>query len=208
MRSVFLSLVAILFLVGCAGQSVWAPDEVVSQATYRHDGPPRLTLFTMINNRTGNGGHTSLMINGSQRIIFDPAGSFKHETIPERNDVIFGITPAVADVYTRFHARKTWHVRIQEIDVSPEMAEHVMQMAQSYGSVPGAFCAHSTSAIMAQAFPGQIKRTFYPVNLADQFAKVPGVREQVLHEFDSDDNTKVLREWNPDAVTRPILTLH
>lgn len=202
MRAVLLSLVAGIVLMGCAGQSVWAPDEVVSQAVYRHDGPPRLTLFTMINNRSGNGGHTSLMINGTQRIIFDPAGSFKHETIPERNDVIFGITPQVADVYTRFHARETWHVRIQEIDVSPELAEQVLQLAQGYGAVPGAFCARSTSDILAQVLPGQIKRTFYPVNLADQMSQVAGVREQRLHEFDNDDNSKVLREWSPGAVAR------
>ncbi|MEL7259085.1 MAG: hypothetical protein AAFN80_14770 [Pseudomonadota bacterium] len=204
MRTLALVIASSLFLIGCAATSVWAPDEAVAKAAYRHDGPTRLTLFTMVNNRNGSGGHTSLMINGSQRVIFDPAGSFKHETIPERNDVIFGITPQVADVYTRFHARKTWHVRIQQIDVSPEKAERVMRLAQGYGAVPGAFCAHSTSAILAEAFPGQVSQTFYPVKLADQFSKVPGVTEQRLHEYDSDDNSKVLREWNPDAVARAV----
>ena len=202
MRTIGLSLLSVLLLAACSAPSIWAPDEAVAQAAYRHAGPPRLTLFTMVNNRTGNGGHTSLMINGSQRVVFDPAGSFKHDSIPERNDVIFGITPHVADVYTRYHARETWHVRIQQIDVRPEMAERVMQLAKDYGAVPSAFCAHATSAILAEAFPGQITRTFYPVKLADQFAAVSGVSEQRLHEYDSDDNSKVLREWNPIAVAR------
>ncbi len=205
MRALLLCLISAFVLAACAATSVWAPDEAVARAAYRHDGPPRLTLFTMVNNRTGSGGHTSLMINGSQRVIFDPAGSFKHETIPERDDVIFGITPQVADVYTRYHARETWHVRIQEIDVSPQMAERVMRLAQGNGAVPNAFCAHATSAILAQAFPGQVSRTFYPVRLADQFARVPGVREQRLHEYDSDDNSRVLREWTPGAVARNAL---
>lgn len=202
MRTIGLSFLVFLLLAACSAPSVWAPDEAVAKAAYRHDGPPRLTLFTMVNNRTGNGGHTSLMINGSQRVVFDPAGSFKHESIPERNDVIFGVTPQVADVYTRYHARETWHVRIQQIDVPPEMAERVMRLAKGYGAVPSAFCARATSAILAQAFPGQITQTFYPVRLADQFAAVSGVTEQRLHEYDSDDNSKVLREWTPNTVAK------
>ena len=118
MRKLVLAFCAAFALSGCAAERVWAPDDAVARAAYRHDGPPRLTLFTMINNRTGAGAHTSLMINGSQRVIFDPAGSFKHETLPERHDVVYGITPPVADVYTRYHARKTYHVKVQELDVS------------------------------------------------------------------------------------------
>ena len=114
MRSLFLAFCAALTLAGCAAESVWAPDEAVTRAAYRHDGPPRLTLFTMINNSTGGGAHTALMINGSQRVIFDPAGSFnKLGSLPERNDLLYGITPAVEDVYTRYHARETFRVRIQ-----------------------------------------------------------------------------------------------
>lgn len=203
MRYLVLAFCAAIGLSGCAGQKVWAPDEAVSKATYRHDGPTRLTLFTMINNRTGAGAHTSLMINGSQRVIFDPAGSFKHETLPERNDVVFGITPPVADVYTRYHARKTYHVKVQELDVSPAVAEAAMRAVMSYGAVPSAMCARSTSTVLA-GLPGfgHIQTTWYPVKLADQFGKIPGVREQELYEYDSDDNSKVLREWNPNTVAR------
>lgn len=198
MRGMFLAICAFLLLGGCAAQEVWAPDEAVSRAAYRHDGPPRLTLFTMISNRGGRGGHSSLMINGSQRVIFDPAGSFKHETIPERNDVIFGITPGVEDVYTRYHARETWHVRVQSLDVSHELAARAMQLVQAYGAVPAAQCARSTSSILSELFPGRVQTTWFPVRLADDFAKLPGVTERLLHEYDSDDNSKVLKDWNPE----------
>lgn len=208
MRNVLLALVAALTLAGCAGQRVWAPDEDVARAAYRHDGPPRLTLFTMINNRTGAGAHTSLMINGSQRVIFDPAGSFKHETLPERNDVVFGITPPVADVYTRYHARKTYHVKVQELDVSPAVAEAAIRAVMAYGAVPAAQCSRSTSTVLA-GLPGfeSITPTWYPVKLADQFGRLPGVREEELYEYDSDDNSKVLGAWNPNAVARDILVI-
>ncbi len=203
MRNLVLAFCSALMLAGCTGQKVWAPDEAVARAAYRHDGPPRLTLYTMINNRTGAGAHTSLMINGSQRVIFDPAGSFKHETLPERNDVVYGITPPVADVYTRYHARKTYHVKVQELDVSPAVAEAAIRAVMSNGPVASAMCARSTSAVLA-SLPGfeNIQTTWYPVKLADQFGKTPGVREQELYEYDSDDNSKVLRQWNPDAVAR------
>ncbi|WP_339856122.1 hypothetical protein [Roseovarius nubinhibens] len=200
MRPFGFALCAMLALGGCAGERVWAPDEAVKAAAYRHDGPPRLTLFTMLNNKTGAGAHTSLMVNGSQRIIFDPAGSFGHETIPERNDVLFGATPPVVDVYTRYHARETYHVKIQELDVSPAVAQKAMALVQGYGAVPSAQCARSTSSVLAELFPGQIAPTWYPKQLADQFGQLSGVREQVLHEYDSDDNSKVLAAWDPAKV--------
>jgi hypothetical protein len=206
MRGFVLAALAAVLLAGCAAEPVWAPDDAVAKAAYRHDGPPRLTLYTMINRRNGNGGHSSLMINGSQRVIFDPAGSFKHPAIPERNDVVFGISPQVEDVYTRYHARETWYVKIQELDVSPQTAERVMQMAKSYGAVPSAMCAQSTSTILSEVYPGAIGTTWSPVKLADAFGRLPGVREQSLYEDDSDDNSKVLREWNPTAVAQAAIS--
>jgi hypothetical protein len=199
MRKILFAILAAVTLAGCAADPVWAPEEAVRAVQYRHPGPPRLTLFTMISNDTGAGGHTSLMVNGSQRVIFDPSGSFHHEAIPERNDVLFGITPQVADVYTRYHARETWHVVVQEIDVSPQVAELALKLAQEYGAVPNAYCAHSTSAILRQ-LPGfgRLKQGMYPVKLAEQFRTIPGVRERTLHEYDSDDNSKALEDWDPE----------
>ncbi len=197
-----MAVCAALALAGCVGQEVWAPDEAVAKAAYRHDGPPRLTLFTMINNRSGAGAHTSLMINGAQRVIFDPAGSFGHETLPERNDVVYGITPPVADVYTRYHARETYHVRVQKLDVPRDTANRVFRLAQSYGAVPPAQCARATSAILAQVFPGAVTPTWSPNRLAEDFATLPGVTERRLREYDSDDNSKVLDDWNPQRVAQ------
>lgn len=197
MRSLVLALGAMLFLAGCATESVWAPDDAVARAAYRHDGPPRLTVYTMINNNSGGGAHTSLMINGSQRVIFDPAGSFKHDTIPERNDVLFGITPPVEDVYTRYHARKTYHVQIQRLDVSPELAERAIQLVKANGPVPSAQCSLATSRILGELFPGQIRTSWFPRKTAEDFGKIPGVTEEKLYEYDGDDNSNVLAAWDP-----------
>ena len=74
---------------------------------YVHDGPPRISLYTMVNNESGAGAHSALVINASQRVIFDPAGTIKHYVFIEQDDVLYGATPSVLEFYTRAHSRKT-----------------------------------------------------------------------------------------------------
>ena len=199
MRKAGFAALVMIALAGCAADPVWAPEEDIRQVQYRDPGPSRLTLFTMVSNETGAGGHTSLMVNGSQRVIFDPSGSFVHPVVPERNDVLYGITPKIADTYTRYHARLTWHVVVQELDVAPEVAERALRLVEAQGAVPNAYCASATSGILRR-LPGLdgIRQGMYPVKLADQFRNVPGVREAVLHEYDDDDNSRLLEAWNPE----------
>ena len=176
-------------LAGCAApQQPNADAETLARVAYRHPGPPALTLYTMINNRTGRGGHTSLMINASERVIFDPAGSFYASVVPERDDVIHGITPAVEKAYRGAHARSTYHVVVQRIEVTPEQAQKAYQLAISNGRVPGAFCAQATIGILQQV-PGfeSLDRTFYPEKLAEQFGQLPGVVTERYYENDSGD---------------------
>ncbi len=201
MRSWILALGALLMLGACGGaKSVQAPNDVVAKAAYRHDGPARLTLFTVISNESGRGQHTSLMINGSQRVIFDPAGSFEHPRVAEQNDVVFGITPQVADGYTRYHARKSFHVQVQQVDVTPELAEMAIRAVRVHGASPSGRCSRDTSNVIS-GLPGfeHIQQTWFPGQLAKQFAKIPGVTSTTLYEYDSDDNSKVLAAWDPTA---------
>lgn len=198
MRSMALAALVCLSLAGCAAESVWAPEDEVARVAYRHDGPARLTVMTMLNNATDAGEHTALMINGPQRVIFDPAGSFnKAGHLPERNDVLYGITPDVADVYTRYHARETFRVRLQQLDVSPEIAARAMALAEAKGPVPNAQCSLATSRILAELFPGQIRPSWFPRKTADAFARLPGVTDDTLYEYDGDDNSRVLEAWDP-----------
>ena len=198
MRSLFFAIPSVLLLAACAAEPEWATDDMVARNTYTHDGPPRLTLYTMIGNRSGEGAHTSLMINASQRVAFDPAGSFRHEHIAVRNDVVFGMTPYMVDTYTRFHARETYHVVVQKLDVSPEVAELALQKVLAYGAVPKAHCAHSTSDILND-LPGfeHIKQVYYPKQLMNQFADM-GATYDRLYEYDEDDKSKVLAAFVPE----------
>jgi hypothetical protein len=153
-----------------------------------------LTIFTMVNNRTGRGGHTALMVNGSQRVIFDPAGSFRDSRVAERGDVIYGVTPGWLQAYKSAHARVTHHVVSQEIQVSAEQAELALSLVQGNGAVRGAFCAQATTGILTQidGFEG-IQRTFFPENLMEQVAALPDVTTTKLYEDDAGNVVDAVR---------------
>ena len=84
-----------------------------------------------------------MVINASQRVIFYPAGTIKCDIFIEQDDVLCGATPSVLEFYTRAHARKTHHVVIQDLDVSPEIAERALQLVRANGPVTSAFGAKS-----------------------------------------------------------------
>jgi hypothetical protein len=193
MLRAMLSLLALLSLAACGAEPVWAPEEKVQAARYVHDGPPSVTLFTVINNRSNSGAHSGLMINGSERIMFDPAGTWKHPRIPERNDVHHGITPRIVNFYIDYHARETYRVVEQTVTVSPGVAALVAQRAKAYGAVPKAQCARSVTDIL-RGVPGfeNIRASWYPNRIMDDFAKIPGVTTRVIRDEDADKNHGVL----------------
>jgi hypothetical protein len=180
-----------LALAACGGgDPIWAPDDVVNAKIYRGTGQKSITLYTMINVWSGNGAHSSLLIDASQRVMFDPAGSFKHETIPERNDVLFGISPRVEEFYVSYHARQTYYVEGQRILVSDEIAERALQLVMANGAVPKSACALAVSKVLRD-IPGfeNIRRTISPTRIRDDFAKIPGVVTTIYREDDADDKS-------------------
>ncbi len=189
MKRIILAMAAVGLLAACANdQSPDAPPEQVAAVAFREAGPKSITVLTVINNRTGAGGHTALLIKGSQTVIFDPAGSFRHSKIIERGDVIYGAAPWLVASYKSAHARNTFHVVSQEIPVSDAQAEQALRLAMTNGAVPGAFCANASTSILRQVpgFEG-IKTTFYPTKFMAQVAQLPDVRTTKLFENDEGD---------------------
>lgn len=187
------ALVAMLSLAACGAEPKWATDEAVAQARYVHNGPSSITLFTVLSTRDGSGAHSGLLINASERIMFDPAGTWYHPNLPERNDVHYGMTPKMLTFYIDYHARETFDVVEQTILVSPGVAELVAQRAKAYGAVPKAQCAKSISAILSEV-PGfeSLPSTWYPAKYMEAFAKLPGVTSRKITDSDADDNHGVL----------------
>ena len=189
-RRAFL-LGAPLVVAGCAGgDSVWAPDSAVNAAMFLGTGPKALTLYTMRNTGSGNGAHSSVLIDASQRVLFDPAGSFANARIPERNDVLFGMSPQIEDYYVSYHARETYYVEGQRVVVSADVAEQALRLALAYGPVGQGSCTRAASAILGQ-LPGfeSIRSTLFPNTLRNRFALLPGVELTEYREADGDDKS-------------------
>lgn len=182
------SLAALAILSACA-QPKTAPAADVSRAVYTDtEDPTSLTLMTMISNRNGSGGHTALLINGSQRVIWDPAGTWWNRAVPETNDVLYGISPQAFDLYLDYHARPEYRVVLQTVQVSPEVAEQALRAYQATGAAAKATCANRTSAVL-NTLPGfqGMPHTWYPRKLMEAFATLPGVQTSVIFDDVAED---------------------
>jgi len=188
-----ISVLALVALTACGAEPKWAPDEAVAKAHFVAEAPRSITLFTVASTRSGSGAHSGLLINASEQVMFDPAGTWYHPYLPERNDVHFGVTPRMVSFYIDYHARETYNVIEQTVLVSPEVAELVMQRAEAYGAVPKAECANSISTILG-GVPGfeSIKHTWFPNKLSAEFGKIPGATYKLITDDDADDNHGVL----------------
>lgn len=191
------ALIAVLFalLTGCGGpaEPVWAPDADIHKYAHRHAGPPEITLYTVVNTQSGSGAHSGLLINSTDRILFDPAGTFKLPFAPERNDVHFGITDRALAVYIDYHARETYDVIEQRLTVTPEQAALAARLVKAYGAVPKAQCSLSITRILGQ-IPGleSISTGYFPKKARADFGALPGVRERIITDDDADKNHNVL----------------
>jgi hypothetical protein len=192
MRAFFLTLV-VLTLAACGAEPVWAPDDAVQRARFVSGEPPSITLFTVVRKLGGEGGHSGLMIDGSQRVMFDPAGTWHHPRVPERNDLHYGITEQMRKFYIDYHARKTYDVIELKVPVSLEVANMAIARAESYGAVNKAFCGVSVSHVL-KGLPGfeSIPQTFFPNRIMRAFEALPGVTRKVHVDGDPDNNSGIL----------------
>ncbi|MDW4549642.1 hypothetical protein R5H32_09785 [Defluviimonas sp. D31] len=193
MRRSALALILPIALAACGAEPVWAPDEAVTRARFISGQPPSITLYTVVRKNGGTGEHSGLLIDASQRVMFDPAGTWHHPWVPERNDLHYGITEKMRKFYIDYHARETYDVIEYRVPVSPEVAEMALRRAESYGAVNKAFCGNSVSDILT-GLPGfeTIPRTFFPNKVMQAFAELPGATMKVHHDGDPDNNSGVL----------------
>ncbi|MDF3607018.1 hypothetical protein PE067_13280 [Paracoccus sp. DMF-8] len=192
-RRSFLALTVPAVLAACGADNKWASDDSLRRARYVSNEPPSITLLTVIGIPRGEGGHSALMINGSQRVIFDPAGSWEHPSIPERHDVLYGITPNFKNFYIDYHARETYWVAEDTILVSPQVAEAAIRAAEQRGPTNKSFCAVSTGQVLRRVPGFEAAPTgFNPVKLRRWFLTLPGVTSKRHMDGDPANNHNVL----------------
>ncbi|MBF9030717.1 hypothetical protein HKCCE3408_09975 [Rhodobacterales bacterium HKCCE3408] len=193
-RRFVLALGAALALAGCAAEEVYDSVEFAARAAYVPEGPPTVTLLTAISNSSGAGGHAALLIDGPQRVLYDPAGSWHHPMIPERGDVLYGMSPQFFDFYMDYHARTTYHMVVQRLEISPETAVALIAAVESEGAQAPANCARSVSSVLSR-IPGfePVSQTWFPRALMNRFETIPGVQTSRVYDDDSDDNLELLQ---------------
>lgn len=197
-RAFVLMALALVTLAACAGERVWAPDAAVQAARYVHGGQAELTIVTIMNYRSKRGDHTAMFINADERVLFDPAGSWKLPDVPERNDLHYGMSPRNGASFYLSHTRETHYSVVQRIPVSMETALRAKALASAAGPVPPAHCAISTVAILRE-LPGfqDLRSSYYPHNLMEQIAAMPGVVTYELHYDAPDIAQQVYRVQTP-----------
>ena len=180
---------ALLLGAGCANNSGTAPVEEISAAQFNNPAPASISLLTMVNARSDFGEHSALLINGSQQVIYDPAGTFRHSQLPRRDDMVYGITPRFADYYNSYHARFGFYVKIQTLDISREQADQMIATAQARGHVGKLFCASAVSDVLND-YPqfASIKETLFPGAIMKRVASLEGVNTTFVRENDIGQN--------------------
>ncbi|MER2508729.1 hypothetical protein [Amaricoccus sp.] len=187
MRRIPRSLLAVLALVMLAGCEMYTPaaPEEIARARYVSDEPPSITLISMVNAASGRSAHSGLLINGSQQVLYDPAGTFTHPDLPRAGDIHYGMTPRFVDYYERYHARFDYFVEIQRVPVTREQADQVYANAVARGQSFKMECALTTASVLQPVAPfAQVGTTVFPESLRQDFAAMPGV--VTSHVYDSD----------------------
>ena len=184
-----LGLLIVLGMVSACAEHIVSDPATVAAVRYKSDEPPYVELVTMVKKSTGKGAHSALIINASERVIFDPAGTFQHEELAEVEDVHHGATDRLVSYYQRYHARFSHFVHVQRVYLDPQTAERLLRRAQSNGAVGKMFCSNETAQVL-KTVPqfSNFRTSMFPELLRVDMAKVPNVIDSYVYEDDDGQN--------------------
>lgn len=189
------ALLGLAVLAGCEIYDPATPEEI-ARKTYVSDQPPSITLVSMVNNRSGRSAHSALVIDGSQRVLYDPAGTFQHPDLPRADDIHYGITPRYLDYYERYHARFSHYVHSQKVHVSRETADLVLSRAQAEGKALKMHCSLAIADVLQPVEPFEhVRSSYFPEVLREDFARIAGVENDYVYEVDVGKN----RAWERES---------
>lgn len=178
-------LLGCLTLASACAVEVGATKEHIAAAGFASDEPPYVEVVSMVDRQSARAAHSALIINASERVIYDPAGTFQHEDLVERGDIHYGATDRMVSYYERYHARFSHYVHVQRIPVTAQVAEAVLRRTQAQGPSPKMFCTYHTFGVLNDSLPGvDLGRSFFPEALRRQVARMPGVIDRYRYEED------------------------
>ena len=192
-RLILLVLPVLSLLAACGGQNRGNIPEAsraeVQAAALALDGPSTLTLMTALRTISGEGTHSALILDHDQRYVFDPAGSWRHENLVERGDVLYGMGSASMRAYLDYYANDDYHLVLQDVPVSAAQADRLARLITTAGRQSPATCSRSITRIL-QATPGfeAMPTTWFPARTMRNFAALPGVESVAFYDDDPADN--------------------
>lgn len=184
-------------LTACADKTPQSTDADVSRHHYVSRDPPSITLVTSIRVKSQGGVHSALIINGPERVLFNPAGTWRHPLAPEQGDFHVGFSPAMEKWFYEYHARITFDIHAQTREVPMDVAAKAIELARTNGSVWPGWCTIEIAKILRQ-LPGfeDFPLTLYPSTAMEAFAKYPGVVTRVYTDDSPDDWSDLDLEFN------------
>jgi hypothetical protein len=187
-RALTLALAATASLAGCEFYTPASP-EAIAAARYVSPEPPSVTLMSMVNEKSGKSEHAGLLINGSQRVLYDPAGTFTHPDLPRAGDVHYGMTPRYVDYYERYHARFDYFVEAQKVEIIREAADRLIANSQAEGQRMKMTCSLAAADVLRPVPPfTHVRSSIFPEALRRDFEAIPGVADSYVYENDVGQN--------------------
>lgn len=194
LRALF-ALLAAAFLAGCEIYNPATPAEI-SRAVYVSPEPPSVTLLSMVNARNGRSAHSALLINGSQQVLYDPAGTFSHPDLPRAGDVHYGMSPEFVRYYRDYHARFGYFVHAQRVPVDRATADRIIARSQAAGKTMKMHCAISIGRALRGVAPfEEVRTSYFPEAARKDFARIPGVADNYTYGNDVGKNLA----WEAEA---------
>ena len=188
-RRIAFALAGAVALSGCEVYEPASPDEI-SRARYESAEPPSVTLISMVKTSSGRSAHSALLINGSERVLYDPAGTFEHPNLPRAGDIHYGMTPKYVEYYERYHARYSHFVETQTVPVSRETADRIIANARAEGKSFKMTCSVVTAEVVQNVPPfTSVRSSWFPETLREDFARIPGVQTGYRRETDIGQNS-------------------
>ncbi len=188
MLRVIVGLAVLAALSACTDQTSASP-EVIAANHFVSGEAPSLTIVNMKNVGSDASEHTGLLINGSEQVLFDPAGNYRHPRAPRAGDVHYGVTPTIFQSYKSFHARSDYYLTIQTLPLTLAQADALIARAQKQGATRQMFCAVTVADVLSDEPEfANMHRTMFPSAIERYFANYPGVTTTTFYESDLGKN--------------------
>ncbi len=178
-------------LAGCAGIDPTTDAEFIkelrAETSYLPVNAPPSTTLVLAEHKGGSGAvHAALIVTGSERLIYDPSGSFTHPDTRRYGDVVYGASDEIVELFALHNADRNHDAVMRTIALESDEAEILLNSARTHGGAMPGFCAKSVASVL-RSVPrfASMRDTFWPSNVQQDFENVSPVEIRSVSDTDS-----------------------